>query len=498
MGGTDFPRIIISCADLLSLLKVMAQSKSFFDDVKNEIECTVCNEQYSDIREPKILNCFHTFCKECLERWLREQNGGSFSCPIWRKLTECPDNNVDRIQSNLFYKQMVEIVEAYSGEGQEDSPHCRNCDERKPLKFYCSDCNCFLCEECAGLHKKWKDFKSHLVKEIRNFESSDVQEYARRAANVCSQHNDELRYYCEQCIVCLCRDCAFLEHRGVEHNVISIEQGVEKKKSEIETKIREVQANGSRLRKHKTFVENRRLVINHSIEEATIEVNKVAERCISLIRQHQASMTERLKTEKATIEDAFVIQLSGLDGKLAEIDSSVAFSEEVLDRKNLPEILNVKAMIEQRLQELSIFFHFMPVLDFNEVKYIPNDVSFLKDAPGKLVTTRTEPSLSSVEGNGLTEGMQDEDCNFKVITKDLRGQTTYSEIDKVEVEIKSVSQEIDDIKPVIMDSKDGRYTISYRPTAAGEFTVSIKVTGYSIMGSPFKLTVKTGSKSKSK
>ena len=155
-------------------------------------------------------------------------------------------------------------------------------------------------------------------------------------------------------------------------------------------------------------------------------------------------------------------------------------------------------MIEQRLEELSIPFEFMQTLDYSEVKYIPNDVSFLRDAPGKLATSKTEPSLSLAEGKGLTEGLQGEDCAFTVITKDSGGGVTYSEIDKVDVEIKSVSQGNHDIKPVVLDSKNGRYTISCRPGTAGEYMVSIKVAGNSIKGSPFKLTVKTGSKSKSK
>jgi len=472
----------------------MAQSKSFFDDVKKEIECPVCHEQFSETKDPKILKCLHTFCKSCLEGWLRQQGGGKLSCPTCRQITECPNNTISSLPSNLFYKQMADIVEAYSGpQGQDNLPHCGNCDERRSKKYYCYDCNCFLCEDCAGLHRKWKDFGGHRFKEIRTFESSDVQDYVRRAVNVCDQHNDELRYYCEQCTACLCRDCAFLEHRDVGHNVISIERGIEKMKSEIETKLHVVQVNGSRLRKHKEDMEERRLKVNKSIDEASNEVHRVTEQCLSLIRQHDAAVTEMLRKDKTAIQDAFAIQLSGLDGKLAEIESSVAFSKEVLDRRNLPEILNVKAMIEQRLQELSTPCEFMPTLDYSQVKYIPNDVSFLRDAPGKLATSKTEPTLSLVEGKGLTEGLQDEDCTFTVTTKDSRGRTTHSEVDKVDVEIKSVLQGSHDIIPVIKDSKNGRYTISYRPSTAGEFTVSVKVTGTSILGSPFKLTVKRGS-----
>ncbi|KAJ7374755.1 hypothetical protein OS493_005103 [Desmophyllum pertusum] len=166
---------------------------------------------------------------------------------------------------------MVDIVEAYSGEGQYDSPHCGSCDEEKSQKFYCSDCNCFLCEDCAGAHKKLKVLSSHHVKEIGNFESSDAQDYARRA-NVCKQHKDEVRFYCEQCVICICRDCAILEHR--DHNIVSLDKGVEKKKSEIENKMRAVQTNGSRLRNQKGSLEKRRMRVNNSFAQATEEVHR--------------------------------------------------------------------------------------------------------------------------------------------------------------------------------------------------------------------------------
>ena len=157
-------------------------------------------------------------------------------------------------------------------------------------------------------------------------------------------------------------------------------------------------------------------------------------------------------------------------------------------------------MIEERLQELSTRFEFMPLLDYTEIRYIPNDVSHLKDAPGKLVSTKTEPSLTVAEGLGLTEGVQDEDCSFTVTTRDSRGLTTYNESDKVDVEIKSVLQPNNDIKPTVIDSKNGRYSVRYRPNAPGEFTVFVKVTGNPISASPFKLIVKSsaGNKSRSK
>ena len=65
----------------------MAQSGRFFDDVKKELECSVCQEQFGEIKEPKILKCLHTFCKNCLEPWFRQhREGSSDTCKLLKTL----------------------------------------------------------------------------------------------------------------------------------------------------------------------------------------------------------------------------------------------------------------------------------------------------------------------------------------------------------------------------------------------------------------------------
>ena len=468
--------------------EVMAQSKSFFDDVKKELECPVCQEHFSQINEPKILKCLHTFCKTCLEAWVRQHREGQLSCPTCRQITECPNSNINSLPSNLFYKQMVEIVEAYSGQGEEDSSHCGSCDEKKPLKYYCFECNGFMCDECVGIHKKGKIFSGHHVKDVRNFQSCDVQDYARRA-NYCTVHIDEMRFYCENCKRCICRDCAILEHQ--DHNKISLDQGLENIKSEIGIRVHEAQENGSRLRSYKVSLEKRRMKVNGSIEEATKEVKRVAELCISLIRQHETSVTEQLIKQEKAFKYAFDNQMTMLDERLLEIDSTLAFSEEILSRNNLPEILNVKAVLEEKLREVSVPFQPLeatPKLDYSEVKYMQNDV-FLKDAPGKLVTSDTEPLLSVAEGKNLTEGFVGVHGTFTVSTKNAQGQTSYCAIDEVSAKIISLSGQ-ERLEAVVTDLKDGRYSVSYAPITPGKFTVSVEVAGNPIMGSPFTLDVK--------
>jgi len=402
----------------------MAHSKSFYDDIKKEIECPVCQEQFSDSNEPKVLQCQHTFCKSCLEGWLRQHHAGALTCPNCRQRTECPNNNIDCLPSNLTYKNLIDILKTYS----------RNGDHGETF---------------------------------------------------CERHKEKVKFYCEQCEICICSDCAILDHRDRDcHNIISLEEGAKKQKANIERKITALSANSSRLKSYASLLEKRRALTNKSIEEATEEVHRVAERCINSIRQHESNVTELLQTQKSSCNDEYSKELSQLTEKIRRANNVAAQSKNVLQRNNLQEMLNIKQVLDERIAE-----EVLPVLTYPEFKYISDDVLSLHFTPGQLYVTNTEPSLSVATGNGLTKGTQGKKGTFTVTTNDSKGQATYSEIDNVRVDIKSNQWEIEDIRSVAKDLKNGHYSISYTPKVAGNFSVSIKVRDEPIKGSPFTLVV---------
>ena len=336
----------------------MACSKNFFDDVKKQLECPVCHEQFTDAREPKILTCLHTFCKTCLTAWLlRQQREGELTCPTCRRITQCSENDINELPSNLLYKQLVEIVEAYSGRlGDEDSPHCGICDEQKALKFYCVQCNAFLCEDCAGFHDKGRVFKSHDVKEISNFNSNDVQKYVRRA-NICKKHEDEVRYYCKKCNICICRDCDLLEHR--EHKIISLDHGLDLKKSDITKMTQAAEAVSRRLQEQKANLEKQRTRFDINFDLSTLEIHRVAEHWIDLIRKHEEAMTKELLKRKESFETEFSVKMKEVNKELTDIRNSLDFARDILERDNLLEILNVEETLGRRFEDFSLSADFI-------------------------------------------------------------------------------------------------------------------------------------------
>lgn len=77
---------------------------------------------------------------------------------------------------------------------------------------------------------------------------------------------------------------------------------------------------------------------------------------------------------------------------------------------------------------------------------------------------------------------------FTIITKDVKNQTTYSEIDGIDVAINSPKTRRT-LDTSVTDWKNGQYQVKYKPDAGGDFNVFISERGEAIKGSPFNLTV---------
>ncbi|KAJ8390353.1 hypothetical protein AAFF_G00107470 [Aldrovandia affinis] len=67
-----------------------------------EYECKICYNYYDlDRRAPKILECLHTFCEECLNTLhLREDRPWRVGCPLCRHRTPVPEYRIQNLPNN--------------------------------------------------------------------------------------------------------------------------------------------------------------------------------------------------------------------------------------------------------------------------------------------------------------------------------------------------------------------------------------------------------------
>ena len=60
--------------------------------LEDQLNCSICLDTYTD---PKLLQCFHAYCKQCLVPLVdRDQQGQlGLSCPTCRQVTPIPDSS---------------------------------------------------------------------------------------------------------------------------------------------------------------------------------------------------------------------------------------------------------------------------------------------------------------------------------------------------------------------------------------------------------------------
>ena len=111
--------------------------------VEEQLNCSVCLDTYAN---PKLLQCSHVYCKECLVHLVvRDQRGKlSLTCPTCRHTTPIPDAGVSALQSAFHINHLLEIVREHKKNLSCCADHV---DEE--LKLFCETCNKVICYKCA-------------------------------------------------------------------------------------------------------------------------------------------------------------------------------------------------------------------------------------------------------------------------------------------------------------------------------------------------------------
>jgi uncharacterized protein YabN with tetrapyrrole methylase and pyrophosphatase domain len=76
--------------------KLLEEKKEIKEIIDSELSCSICHELFVSA---VILNCSHTFCSNCIEKW-KQSNGGNRECPVCRQ--EITHQNRALVVDNLI------------------------------------------------------------------------------------------------------------------------------------------------------------------------------------------------------------------------------------------------------------------------------------------------------------------------------------------------------------------------------------------------------------
>ncbi|KAF1416961.1 Transcription intermediary factor 1-beta, partial [Spheniscus humboldti] len=191
--------------------------------------CGVCRERLRAEREPRLLPCLHSVCRECLRAApgpaaAPTPDGPVFDCPICKHQCHLKD-----VVENYFLRDSGAEAATTS---QGSSQCCTSCEDNAPATSYCVECSEPLCETCVEAHQRVKYTKDHTV---RATGSGKAKEGER--AVYCSVHKHEpLVLFCDTCDTLTCRDCQLNAHK--DHQYQFLEDAVRNQRKMMATLVK--------------------------------------------------------------------------------------------------------------------------------------------------------------------------------------------------------------------------------------------------------------------
>ena len=111
--------------------------------LEEKLNCLICLGTYT---VPKLLQCNHVFCRDCLVG-LAHRNQQGLPCPTCRQVTPIPPSGVAGLQSAFQTYQFLEILDQYE-KVKQDILYCQQ-HQKRELELYCETCEELICVQCT-------------------------------------------------------------------------------------------------------------------------------------------------------------------------------------------------------------------------------------------------------------------------------------------------------------------------------------------------------------
>ena len=269
--------------------------------LEEQLTCSICLDTYTN---PKLLQCFHVYCQQCLVPLVdRDQRGQlGLSCPICRQVTPVPNRGVAGLQSAFHINHLLELKDSIQ---KLDNP-------------------------AAALEGA--------VGGTTNAAPSRV------AVRHCFEHpEEELKLYCETCGELVCLKCAIKglgKHCG--HDYKELHQAFLEYKEEITSSLKPMEKQIATMKRALTQLDIRCGDISDQREATEHEIHTTFRRLQEVLNVRETELVHQLHRITQSKLKALAVQRDKIETILAQLSSCLLFMGESLSEANKDDALMMK------------------------------------------------------------------------------------------------------------------------------------------------------------
>ncbi len=454
-----------------------------------QLKCSLCLNVF---KRPKMLPCFHVFCKSpCLTK-LVASDGLSLTCPICQHIAPLLKKGVAGVQSDVHIDHLLEIRDVLYKIKDDDDIYCGTCEYVKATG-YCNDCREFLCDDCQTAHKKVKLSKTHSLvslDKLKNKMTSMV--LPKKAIPNCPKHSENaLKMYCNTCSILICTDCTVRFHK--DHNYDLIVDVIAQHKEELATSLKPLKEKLARVQEALKDFDKRATKISNQETATKANICREIDEHIVLLDQRKAELKGELELITQSKQKSLAMQKDPIEMTQKKLSSYLEHVEEALKTGTDGELLEMKASALQRIEQVSTEFDSkaLPPKVVADMELVPSNKQPLQQACQSFLEVCNGGSFSAKNSNTLRTDFNNAKIGetktvyFEPLAENFKPFEGSVDLNVEFVHIKSGNV----LKCDVKKEENGQYMISCCPAFRGKHELRLTVNNIPVRDSPFPLTV---------
>ncbi|XP_056020291.1 uncharacterized protein LOC125672112 [Ostrea edulis] len=300
------------------------------------LTCVICFELYN---EPKVLSCLHTFCEVCLDTLIQKSlEKKQLLCPICREIMPLTEQSVPGLKTHFAYKDMIEeIIRSRGSPLKETCSFCILHSKEVEATYKCLTCMDLLCEFCAkNRHTYTRQTANHKAVHVRDYLTAKHKEQISHEMP-CDQHQERLRFFCQQCSIPICGECALVEHRF--HDYVSFAEARDIVKEELKKVLQISKAKQEKRQEIHTTLVSKSEDISTNESFLLDKIDSTYREIESKLKNHRQIVEEEIKRksrqERKNVDNNIQENLDMQDN----LQSSVLFCENMLCKGSDTEVV---------------------------------------------------------------------------------------------------------------------------------------------------------------
>ena len=458
--------------------------------IDSKLECSICLDNF---KQPKLLPCFHIFCKSpCLERLVvQDREGKSLHCPTCRHLVRLPDNGVAGLQTDFHIDHLFEIRESLNKAKESQKTSCEKC-KKFPATGFCRDCGELVCDKCTEMHQTWKEFTDHKIVGL-NAVLADATKLLPLKKQVprCKKHsNKKLKIYCESCSELICSDCTIRLHQG--HNFDLVGDVFPKHKEEIVSSLKPVKENLDKVNLALKVFDKRAKEINDQRDTVEADINRKIDRQHQILDQRRVQLVGSLDMLTQQNLKGLATQRDHVEVLHAKMSSCLEYAEGGLETGTEGEVLAMKAPVLERIEQITAEFDPATIQPKTEadIELATDELEQVSQANRQFgeLTTKDSASVenSYTTGNGSKYATIGEQATVELHAMTRRNKKCDKKLNITAELVHTKSRATIECE---VKQENGQHKITYQPARRGKHNLHIRINEKHIRGSPYPIAI---------